>query len=79
MSLAHIRDTFRDSIERMSSSDKDLTVYLSWFEDLLTCLRQLSALWENYLDQLELEISMPAYAVPVDRSHRRLAVPIDHW
>ena len=75
MSVAHIRDTIRDSIDGMSSSDEDLTVYLFQLEELLTCLRQLSALWENYLDQLELQICVAGYAVRVDRSHRGLGRP----
>ena len=75
MSVAHIRDTIRDSIDGMSSSDEDLTVYLFQLEELLTCLRQLSALWENYLDQLELQISVAGYAVRVDRLHRGLGRP----
>ena len=75
MSVAHIRDTIRDSIDGMSSSDEDLTVYLFQLEELLTCLCQLSALWENYLDQLELQISVAGYAVRVDRSHRGLGRP----
>ena len=44
MSVAHVRDTIRDSIEGMSWSDEDLTVYLFQLEELLTCLSQLSAL-----------------------------------
>ena len=75
MSVAHIKDTIRDSIEGMSSSDEDLTVYLFQLKELLACLRQLSALWENYFDQLELQISVAGYAVHVDRSHRRLGCP----
>ena len=72
---AHIRDTIRNTTERMSTRDPQLSDYQSSLEELLTCLRQLSAQWERYLDHLELEGSVTAYAVPVDRSHRRLGRP----
>ena len=78
MSVAHIRDTIRSTTERMSTRDpqlSDVTDYQSSLEELLTCLRQLSAQWERYLDHLAVEGSVTAYAVPVDRSHRRVGRP----
>ena len=75
MSVAHIRDTIRNITERMSTRDPQLSDYQSSLEELLTCLRQLSGQWERYLDHLELEGSVTAYAVAVDRSYRRLGRP----
>ena len=72
---AHLRDTIRNATERMSTRDPLLSDYQSSLDELLTCLHQLSAQWERYLDHLKLEGSVTAYAVPVDRSHRRLGRP----
>ena len=75
MSVAHIRDTIRDSIEGITLSDEDIPVQPFQLAQLLTCLHQLSALWENCFDDLELQISVAGYAVHVDKSFRRLGRP----
>ena len=74
-SVAHIRDTIRNAPEGMSMNDPQFADYKSSLEELLTCLHQLLAKWERYLEQLELEVSATAYTVPVDRSRRRLGRP----
>ena len=38
---AHIRDTIRNTTERMSTRDPQLSDYQSSLEELLTCLHQL--------------------------------------
>ena len=45
MSVAQIRDTIRNTTERMSTRDPQLSDYQSSLEELLTCLRQLSIQW----------------------------------
>jgi len=77
-SVAHVRDTVRNTTERANMHDPQLPALLDYqtsLEGLLTCLRQLSVQWEQYLDHLELEESVTAYTVPIDRSHERIGRP----
>lgn len=77
--MAHIMDIIRNATERVSMRDPRLTDLIdqSSIEGLLTCLRQLSAQWERYLDHLEVpvKVSVAAYTVPIDRSHGRIGRP----